>query len=225
MLMPQQHADLADTLDQNSTTNKMSRRSFLHTAFGAGLAGSTLPAIFLGGCSSTSSGKIELQWVSSGNISFGFLVEIFNATNQDNIHVTELPGDTFNVNQKFGKYRYLTTQLAEQKTQPDIMSLDVIWMKEFATRGWIYPLDQYWHDTLNTDDYLQKPLEAVRFKIAKDQPELWGAPHHTDAGILYYRTDMPDIISLDPAKPWTWDDIKQMCKQAKAGGRPGIFAW
>jgi len=223
--MPQQRVDLSDTPDQKLTTNKMSRRSFLHTTFGAGLAGSALPTIFLEGCSSTSSEKIELQWVSSGdaNTTFDFLVEIFNATNQDNIHVTQIPGDIFNVNQKFGQYRYFTTQLAEKKPQPDIMSLDVIWMKEFATRGWIQSLDQYWHDTGN---YLQTPLKAVQFNIAQGQPKyIWGAPHHTDAGILYYRTDMPDIIYLDPAKPWTWDDIKRMCKEAKASGRPGIFAW
>jgi len=224
--MPQKRVDLSDVPDQKLTTNKMSRRSFLHTAFGAGLAGSALPTIFLQGCSSTPSGKTELQWTSSSIISFGFLVEIFNATNQDNIHVTETPGDTFSINQKSGQYNQLTTQLKQHKPQPDIMSLDVIWMKEFATRGWIYPLDQYWHDTGN---YLQTPLKAVQFNIAQGQPKyIWGAPHHTDAGILYYRTDMPDIINPDPAnaKNWSWDNIIQMCKSAGPSGRPpGIFAW
>src|SRR2546421_1091109 len=121
--MSQKYADQSGTSDQNPTTNKMSRRSFLHAAFGAGLAGSALPTIFLQGCSSTSSEKIELQWVSSGNVEFGFLADIFNATNQDNIHITEIPGDTFSVNQKFGQYNYFTTQLKQQKPQPDIMSL------------------------------------------------------------------------------------------------------
>jgi len=224
--MPQECIDLSDTFNHSLATNKLSRRFFLYNAFGASFAGYALSSIFLGGCSSA---PIELQWISSSapNQSFDFLIECFNTTNQDNIHVTRLSEDTYkDISREDQQYVYSTTQLKGQKPQPDILSLDVVWMKEFATRGWIQPLDQYWTDALKTDDYLQKPLQTVRFRIAENQPEhIWGAPHHTDAGILYYRTDMPNIIHPEQAKQWTWDDIKMMCKEANAGGQPGTFAW
>ncbi len=240
--MTQEHMDQADTAGWDLERTKIHRRSFVSVAFGAGLAGSTFPTILLGGCSSPASKKTELQWVSSGttNKSFDFLVKLFNETNQDNISVKLISADPYSskfIGQNIQQYEYYTRLLGERKPQPDILSLDIVWMKEFATRDWIYPLDQYWRDTLRTDSYfqqlrhiyLQKPLDTVHFKIAEDQPKrMWGAPHYTDVGILYYRTDMPDIISPDPeqAKQWTWDDIKGMCKKANAHGLPAWrFAW
>ncbi len=90
---------------------------------------------------------------------------------------------------------------------PDIVALDVVWLRRFVKAGLVIPLDNYWSEA-ERKNYLSTPMKMVNF-----DGHIWAAPLHTDAGVLFYRTDMPDIIQGKPEE-WTWQDIKNMALDA-----------
>ncbi|WP_042392422.1 extracellular solute-binding protein [Streptacidiphilus carbonis] len=64
----------------------------------------------------------------------------------------------------------------------DIYNLDSQWIPEFAAGKLIRPIGA---DTGDTSGYLPLPLATTRY-----QGRLYGLPFTTDAGLLYYRTDL-----------------------------------
>jgi multiple sugar transport system substrate-binding protein len=77
----------------------------------------------------------------------------------------------------------------------DIYVLDIVWMEEFASRGYIKPLDRA---RLPTDmgDFVPKVLETGEF-----DENLWALPFNSDVGLIYRRTGIPGVHP-----PRSWDD-------------------
>jgi multiple sugar transport system substrate-binding protein len=98
-------------------------------------------------------------------------------------------------------------ELQAQGSGFDILGLDVIWTGEFAVNGWIENLDDIRGDLEGV--VLQPTLESGVY-----DGQLWAAPFNTNAGFLYYRSDLVD----EP--PTTWDELSQMAKEI--GQREGI---
>lgn len=73
----------------------------------------------------------------------------------------------------------------------DVIELDVPWTAEFAERGWLADLDDIRPDLERLS--LPGPLETARW-----DGTLWAAPFTTDAGLLYYRTD----LVAEPPRSW-----------------------
>ncbi|WP_129840591.1 extracellular solute-binding protein [Streptomyces sp. RFCAC02] len=86
-------------------------------------------------------------------------------------------------------------------TGPDIMTLDGIWVGEFAQAGYIEPLDN-----ADWDGWEQIP-EAVR-ALATYDGDLYGIPWGTDGRVLFYNKTLFAEVGL-PAdwQPTGWDDI------------------
>lgn len=89
------------------------------------------------------------------------------------------------------------------KSTVDIYNLDVTWTAEFAEAGYIEELDE---DRVDVNGFLEKPLETCRY-----DGEIYALPFNTDAGLLYYRTD------LVPMPPDSWDGIKSETQRVFAG--------
>ncbi len=89
----------------------------------------------------------------------------------------------------------------------DILSLDVVWIPEFAQRSWLVDLHE-----------LRSEIEQVSLpgpvRAAVWNGTLWAAPDTTDVGILYYRSD------LVGKPPTTWQELIETGRQA--GERNGI---
>lgn len=89
----------------------------------------------------------------------------------------------------------------------DILSLDVVWIPEFAQRGWLVDLHE-----------LRSEIERVSLpgpvRAAVWNGKLWAAPGVTDAGILYYRSDLVD------KPPATWGELVQTGR--RVGERNGM---
>ena len=84
----------------------------------------------------------------------------------------------------------------------DVTSVDVIWVAEFAAKGWLQPLkDSFALDTA--------PLLPATVKTATYNNTVYAAPVTSDGGMLYYRKD------LVPTPPKTWDEMMGMCSIAK----------
>jgi multiple sugar transport system substrate-binding protein len=80
-----------------------------------------------------------------------------------------------------------------KRAKVDIYNLDVTWTAEFASAGYIRPLSE---DSLDTSGFLRAPLDTCRY-----EDKLWALPFNTDAGLLYYRSN---VISTPPT---TWPQL------------------
>ncbi len=81
----------------------------------------------------------------------------------------------------------------------DVFSSDVIWTAEFASQKWLYDLTPYMED--KKDEFIEAPLETVTY-----DGKIWGSPETSDAGLLYYRSDMVDKV------PDTWQGVYEDAK-------------
>lgn len=93
----------------------------------------------------------------------------------------------------------------------DILAVDVMWTGEYAENDWVLSFEDRRGEL--EDALLAGPLESAQF-----QGELWAVPYNSNAGFLYYRTDLVD----EP--PTTWDELKEvgMAAAEEAGIAPFV---
>jgi multiple sugar transport system substrate-binding protein len=89
----------------------------------------------------------------------------------------------------------------------DLFSLDVVWIPEFAQHGWLVDLQGLRSEIERVS--LPGPVQAAVWN-----GKLWAAPATTDAGILFYRSDLVDT------PPTTWDELIEIGR--RVGERNGI---
>jgi multiple sugar transport system substrate-binding protein len=87
----------------------------------------------------------------------------------------------------------------------DLVYMDVIWTGKFAAAGWLLDLsDRIPEDELKA--FMDKDVEAGRYK-----DKLYRIPLRSDAGMLYYRTDLLEQIGAKP--PETFEDLVKTSQQ------------
>jgi multiple sugar transport system substrate-binding protein len=84
----------------------------------------------------------------------------------------------------------------------DVFSADVIWTAEFASQKWLYDLTPYMEE--KKAEFIEAPLETVTY-----DGKIWGSPETSDAGLLYYPTDMVDSV------PATWQEVYQQAREGR----------
>lgn len=112
--------------------------------------------------------------------------------------IVELPADAD------AQHAEMVAQAQSGEDDIDVYNLDVSWTAEFADAGWIRPLDE---TGLDLTGFINEPLETCRY-----DGKLWALPFNTDAGLLYYRTD------LLATPPGSWKDIRDAVDKALGGG-------
>ncbi|MGH3985143.1 MAG: ABC transporter substrate-binding protein [Pseudonocardiaceae bacterium] len=151
----------------------------------------------------------ELVWATGGIAAAdrGPALDIATQWNQlhpngPKVRVGSLPSESVN-----DTHQLLTLELNAGLNQFDIVDLDVIWIPEFAERGWLVELQDLRRDIEPVS--LPGPLQASVW-----DGKLWAAPYVTDAGILYYRSDLVD------RPPTTWQELIDVGH--RVGERNGI---
>ena len=103
----------------------------------------------------------------------------------------------------------------------DVVSLDNVWVSEFAANRWVVELPQ---DELKNDDIIQPVWDAGCY-----MDKLYAMPYATDAPLMYYRKDF--LTEAGVEVPTTWDEIKsavdavrQVSGHEEIGGFGGQFA-
>jgi multiple sugar transport system substrate-binding protein len=89
----------------------------------------------------------------------------------------------------------------------DIIALDVVWIPEFAQRGWLVDLQELRPEIEQVS--LPGPVQAAIWN-----EKLWAAPDVTDAGMLYYRSD---LVAKPPS---TWEELIEIGR--RVGEQNGI---
>lgn len=111
------------------------------------------------------------------------------------------------------QHSWMVSQAQQKGNQVDVYNLDVTWIPEFASAGFIQSLTD-----VDTDGFLSRPLKSCQFNGS-----LWALPFNTDAGLLYYRTDLygKDGADLPVRTPPSEDDMRQLAARHPAAVQAG----
>jgi multiple sugar transport system substrate-binding protein len=128
---------------------------------------------------------------------FSTMVSRFNQQNPK-AHLTLLELPTSADQQR----AQLIQRLRAKSSECDVLGMDVVWTAEFAGQNWLK----------NVSDLVAKRQGAFipsTLKTAQFEGKTWAVPFNTNAGFLYYRTDMVN------SPPTTW---QQVYSEAKSKG-------
>ncbi|MBD0345413.1 MAG: ABC transporter substrate-binding protein [Coleofasciculus sp. Co-bin14] len=92
----------------------------------------------------------------------------------------------------------------------DILNLDIVWVPKFAAAGWLRPLD----DRVSQEqlaEMVENNIEGGRY-----QGKLYRMPTTSDAGVLYYRTDLLKQAGFDP--PETFSEMVNIIQKLQQPG-------
>lgn len=126
------------------------------------------------------------------------IVDKYNES-QDKIKVETvlLPQDANQVHDDF------VNKLASGDTSVDIMGLDVVYVSEFASAGWLMDMT----GKVNTDNMLEGPVAGATY-----DGKLVAAPWFTNSSVLFYRTDV--LEELGAEVPTTWEGWMELSQKA-----------
>ncbi|KIL43395.1 hypothetical protein KP77_31010 [Jeotgalibacillus alimentarius] len=138
------------------------------------------------------------------------LIEEFEAQNPNiDVEYREMPADTGASHDQY------VTMFSSQDASIDVFDADVIWPAEFAQGQYALELDRFIEaDGINMDDYFPGTVASGQFNGRQ-----YAMPKFTDAGLLYYRTDIVET------PPTTWDELMTMAAelQGEAGTEFGYL--
>lgn len=97
-----------------------------------------------------------------------------------------------------------------QSAEIDVTNIDVIWPGDLSTH--LVDLYEY-----GAQDIVDQHFAAIIENNTVDG-RLVGMPSFTDAGLLYYRTDLLEQYGFD-APPETWDELEEMAQTIQEGER------
>ncbi|HCI81946.1 MAG TPA: hypothetical protein DHW02_19905 [Ktedonobacter sp.] len=212
----QPHSDVNSQVEEASstspdvltdlTTRPISRRSVLSKGVTAGL-GVTALGSFLAACGgsggSSSSGPVTIQFAALSDTTGEQTNEInkFNQMNAGKIKVeyVQLPPVATDQYSKF------VTGFRAQSTTPDVVHIDVTWPAQFATPGWLAPIDSYVNSS-----YLNQFWPSAQ-AVGKVNGKLYGIQRYMDIGMLYYRTDL--VQKYGGTVPQTRSDMETMAME------------
>ncbi len=192
---------------------RLTRRTFLERAMALGLsatAAGTLLEACGGSTPSTGSQTTSIVWQTENDSSGAYtaIVDTYNKTNKDNVHVIwhNGPSDTSTL------ITLYDNTLRARSGSFDVYNIDVVWPAQFSANGWALDLSSRWSAS-DRANYLQGPVKSCTYNGA-----VVAAPMRTDLGILYYRTD---IIQTPPQ---TFDQLTSMAKSSLSKTKIG-YAW
>ncbi|WP_077624611.1 ABC transporter substrate-binding protein [Sediminibacillus massiliensis] len=114
-----------------------------------------------------------------------------------NVEYREMPSDT---GQQHDQY---VTEFSGGSAEIDVFDADVIWPAEFAQANYALELDRFIEqDGIDMEQYFPGTVAAGNFNGKQ-----WAMPKFSDAGMLYYRSD---IVEEPPA---TWDELIEQAGQ------------
>lgn len=187
------------------------RRPWLMFALGAlagALVASTLSVALTRRGSEPALEPGELRILSGSDDSVGrqreALIEVWNAAHPSN------PARIVPLNERSDAQHAEMVNRAQNDHEIDIFNLDVTWTAEFASERWLRPIDESLLSEEPDSVFLANPLATCRY-----DGQLWALPFNTDAGLLFYRTD----LGLQP--PFDWPKITTEADRVLAGRPSG----
>lgn len=91
----------------------------------------------------------------------------------------------------------LTQKLKNQDATVDLFFMDVVWVPEFASAGWVLPLDELF-ESEDQEAFIPATVETGRY-----DRHIYGVPSRIDSGMLFYRADLLAKYGFTPPRTWT----------------------
>ncbi len=101
------------------------------------------------------------------------------------------------------QHQFYVINLEAGASDFDVISMDVIWVPEFARAGWLRDVSHLMSEEKRKDTF-PGPLEAISFE------DDFALPWHIDAGLLYYRKDLLEELGFGP--PETWNKLIEIAR-------------
>ncbi len=101
-----------------------------------------------------------------------------------------------------GQLAQLTANLQADSPVYDVIDMDVVWTAEFASAGWIIPLDPA---MFPLGSFLRPAVDTAMYG-----GHLWAVPYYSNADLLYYRKDILARAGKQP--PRTWAQLEELAK-------------
>lgn len=103
------------------------------------------------------------------------------------------------------QHQFYAINLDSQSTDFDVLSLDVIWVSEFARAGWLRDVTRVLAEG-EQNAFFPGPVQAVT-----QDGRLFAVPWYIDAGLLYYRTDL--LKKYNRSVPKTWQELVKTAQE------------
>ncbi|MFH0777583.1 MAG: ABC transporter substrate-binding protein [Candidatus Eisenbacteria bacterium] len=114
------------------------------------------------------------------------------------------------------QHQFYVINLEGKSRDFDVLSMDVIWVPEFARAGWLRDLSHLLPPD-RRGEFFDGPMEAVTY-----EGTLYALPWYIDAGLLYYRKDLLEKHGFAP--PQTWDELVRIAS-AVTVAEPGLYGF
>ncbi|MFN3531279.1 MAG: extracellular solute-binding protein, partial [Candidatus Brocadia sp.] len=115
------------------------------------------------------------------------------------------------------QHHYYLTTLGAKSKDIDVIRIDTIWVAEFASAGWLEPLDPY------INQAQRESFIPVIEKINIFRNALYAIPWNANIGLLYYRKDLLEKYNLNP--PMTWKELIETCTKISATEAVFGYLW
>ncbi|MCW2852763.1 MAG: hypothetical protein JWM84_2427 [Nocardioides sp.] len=96
----------------------------------------------------------------------------------------------------------LARRLAAKDSSTDLMSLDPVFVAEFANANWLEELPQDAAATATDADVLEGAAETVRWDGG-----VYAFPQWANTQVLWYRKSLAEAAGLDMTQPVTWSQV------------------
>jgi len=177
-----------------------------------------LPTVFAGGTQEEPEGPVTLNWyahASTLNQTQAAIIAAFNEENPDiTINLIELPENTSD------KLQALLIALQSGDSSIDFFNADVTWTPIFASAGLIEDLDKEFPAS-ERKEFLPGTVAAASYN-----GKVWGIPFRTDAGVLYYRSDL--LEKYNKSVPSSWEELfatsEEIIQAEKQAGNGDMYA-
>lgn len=161
----------------------------------AATLGGVLTATLLSACGS---GKPVLNWYINPD-GVEVLTELAKqcSTDEYDIKLRDLPNNA--TEQRI----QLARRLAARDSSTDLMSLDPVFVPEFANAGWLTPMpDDISSEIMDGDDYLAGPADTVVW-----EDKVYALPQWANTQVLWYRKSLAEAAGLPADGVWTWEQV------------------
>lgn len=113
------------------------------------------------------------------------------------------------------QHQYYVISLEGKSAAFDVLSMDVIWVPEFARAGWLAEVGDLIAG--EEQEFFPGPMAAV-----SENGRTYAVPWYIDAGVLYYRKDL--LQKHRRAVPATWHELVETAKAITAK-EPGVYGF
>lgn len=115
------------------------------------------------------------------------------------------------------QHQFYAINLEGKSSDFDVISMDVIWVQEFARAGWLRDVSHLFQEQ-ESHDFFPGPMKAVTYR-----GRMYAVPWYIDAGLLYYRKDLLQKYGFSP--PSTWNELISIAQHIMPKERLYGFIW